>query len=658
MRQPRIVITTLVLLAWLLAACRNEDPTITPEATVAETAVSQQPDEPTETPTLTAVPTATTTPTATPSPTATPVPPKELTVCMAVEPTNLYLYGDPFLSATAIRHAIYENLYTTLSYDYQPQGLETLPTLENGGVVLKEIQAVAGDTVFNAEGTVVSLTRGITVTNSSGEMVRFDGETPISMTQLEVLFSLHPMIWSDGTPVTAADSVFSFQVAADPATRVNKTKIERTASYEIVDDFAVRWTGIPGFIDSDYLSNVWQPLPSHQLAAFTAAELLTAPESSLSPLSSGPYTVLEWVAGDHITLVKNPFYYRAAEGFPHIDILHVRFGYDSTTALTAVLSGECDVATQDTLALDNIPTIDEAAQAGNLVGFILPTNAFEHIDFGIDSQGRYGDAFGRPDWFQDARVRQAIVMCTDRQRMVGELLYGRSAVMSAYLPTDHPLYPTDATLWPYDPAAANALLEEIGYTDTDGDGIREDTILSFRPFTITLSMDNISPLRQQIAQVLKENLRDCGIGLNYQFYSADEWYLDGPLGPLFGRRFDLAAFAWLIGVQPACELYTSHNITGPEAEGFGGWGNVNATAWVNSEFDAACKTAVSALPGTPAYIENHQQAIRVFADRVPIIPLFPNLKLAATAPNVQNFEPNVSQLSEWWNVAEWDVPQP
>ncbi len=643
-----------VFMICLLVACREDDPVVTPVAT----AVSQTSTEtPTTGGTETAVPTQPPTPTATPVPTATPLPPKTLTVCMATEPSDLYLYGSPFLSAVAVRHGLYESLYTTLDYQYQPQGLQTLPTLENG-VVLQTVEAVAGNKVLDSRGVVVTLARGTTVINAAGEVEEFDGETPIMMPQLSVEFTFQPMMWSDGTPVTASDSVFSFEVAASPDTPANKSKIERTTSYQAINELTVRWTGIPGFIDSDYLSNVWQPLPSHQLAQLSPAELRTAESSARLPLSNGPYVITDWVPATQITLERNPYYYRAAEGFPHIDRVLFRFGYEAEGALTAVQSGECHIVTQDTLTLDTIPAIDEAAAAGNLLAYIQPAAAFEHIDFGIDSDSVYGDALGRPDWFEDARVRQALVMCSDRQRMIDEILYGRSTLMNAYIPTNHPIYPADATQWPYDPAAANALLDEVGYVDTDGDGIREDAILSFRPFTITFSTDDASPVRQQIGQILQENWLACGIAMRFDYYAPAEWYVDGPLGPLFGRRFDVAAFAWLTDAEPACDLYLSRNITGAEADGFGGWGNVNATGWVNSDYDAACETALLSLPGTPTYVENHQTAVRIFAEKVPIIPLFQNVKIAVTAPTVQNFHPDSLQLSELWNLYELDVLQP
>ena len=65
--------------------------------------------------------------------------------------------------------------------------------------------------------------------------------------------------WSDGDPVTAADSVFSFEVDQHVDTPTLKTQVDRTASYEALNTNTTRWTGIPGYIDSEYFSDFWSP---------------------------------------------------------------------------------------------------------------------------------------------------------------------------------------------------------------------------------------------------------------------------------------------------------------------------------------------------------------------------------------------------------------
>lgn len=672
----------LMMVLWL-AACRSEEstPIVTPATTrsaatntpaslgdssAAAPVTENTPAASAAAAETTAVPEATATHTPVP-PTATPIPAKELTVCTSGVPASLYLYGDESLAATAVRHALYDSLYTTLGYGYQPQALVKLPNLADGDAVIQPVDVAEGDLIVNSAGKVARLLPGTQIVNADGQTVLFraprEGDPPVQMQHMVVDFALHPLVWSDGTPVTAADSVFSYELAADAVTPGDKSKIERTAGYEATGPLTMRWTGLPGFMDPTYFTNVWQPLPRHQLGDLSAAELLTAEASTRQPLSYGPFMLESWPPGEQIFLSRNPHYYRQDEGFPAIERLTIQTLVGSQSWPNLLAAGACDVVTRGLVDFAQIPDLLASAETGNLVPYFINDLVFEHIDFGINSWNYGDDVFrGRPDWFDFLPVRQGIAHCLNRQRMIDELLYGQSQVMNAYIPNDHPLYPADITVWPYDPEAGNALLDEFGLIDTDGDGWRElvernlqRTIVATTTFSITLSTNSESTFRLRLNELAQEDLAACGIQANLVNYPAETWFDDGPFSPLFGRRFDLATFAWRTGITPPCGLYLSTNITGPEERGFGGWNNINATGWGNEEYDAACRAAQNAIYGTEEYETNHQTAVRIFAERKPSIPLFPYIKTAVTAPTVRNFQPDPTQPSELWNVAEWDI---
>jgi peptide/nickel transport system substrate-binding protein len=660
------IFIVVVLGILILIACRQPEATDSPAATLApandnavtDAAGSAEASPTTETSAVASSPTTEPEPTPEPEPTAvptaTPIPAKELVVCVAGEPTSLFLYGDNSLTAVAIRHALYENLYVSLDYAYQPQGLVSLPVPDSGDVRIETVLARADDRVLDANGSVVRLVPGVVVENAAGERQTFE-RNPIEMQQMVVEFTFQPLVWSDGTPVTADDSVFSFEIAANPLTPGVKTKTERTAVYEATGDRTVRWTGVPGFIDSGYTTNVWTPLPRHQLGDVPLSELAALPEAAQMPLSHGPFVVDEWLPGEMIHLLPNPHYYRAAEGLPKLESVLFRLNMTAEEAL----AGDCDIITQDVIGTEQVTAVLDAEAAGQWVVHVANSPIFEHVAFGIEPIEEY--ARTRPDWFGDARTRQALTMCIDRQRMVDELAYGRSQIMHTFTPADHPLYPADVTQWPYDPAQANALLDELGYTDSDGDGVRdlaaegatdEETAV---PFRIRLSADTNSPLRARVVEMIQADLAQCGVAVDLDFRPPAEFYGDGPLGSLFGRRFDLGALAWRAGVQPPCQLWLSDNITGSQAEGFGGWGNINPTGWRSDEYDTACRTALRALPGAPDYDAAHQTALNVFSQELPGIPLFTLLKVAATQPYVLNFQMDGVQTSELWNLAELDL---
>ncbi|MBK8988931.1 MAG: hypothetical protein IPM39_23145 [Chloroflexi bacterium] len=641
----------------LLAACREQNaatpPTLSPTAVVNVTAAQSEPDATVAvlaTAEVVATAVATQAPTAAPQPTATPPPPKELVVCVAAEPTSLFLYGDNSLTAVSVRHALYENLLTTLGFDYQAQGLVDLPSVENGGVRIETVEVRENTTVLDANGLVRRFTDGVTVRSADGDLVRFD-KSRVPMQQMVVEFTFQPMTWADGKPVTADDSVFSFEIAADPVTPGSKIKIERTAAYTATGDLTVQWVGIPGFIDSSFVTNVWTPLPRHQYGLYSAVELLALPEAREKPLGNGPFVVAEWIPGATIRLEPNPAYYRADEGLPHLASVLFKVNTGLTEDL---LPGECHVVAQDVIAPEAVADVLAAADAGLVQAHVVNSPFFEQIAFGIEPIKEYAST--RPPWFTDVQVRQAITSCIDRQRMVDELLDGRAELLHTFTPAEHPLFPADVAQWPYDPAAGRALLDELGYVDTDEDGVREQPETAV-PFRFRLSADAASPLRARVLEMVQADLAECGLVVDLDFRQPAEWYGDGPLGSLFGRRFDMGALAWRAAAQPPCNLWLSENITGPREEGYGGWNNINPTGWRNAEYDAACRTAGQSLPGTDAYITNHQAALRIFSQELPGIPLFTNLKVAATQPEVRNFQLDTTQTSELWNLYELDLEQ-
>jgi peptide/nickel transport system substrate-binding protein len=285
----------------------------------------------------------------------------------------------------------------------------------------------------------------------------------------------------------------------------------------------------------------------------------------------------------------------------------------------------------------------------------VTSTVWEHADFGILPV----ESYDRPDFFSDVRTHRAIAHCMDRQAVVDTVLFGQSAVPDTYVPPQHPLFNPQAAYYDFDVARGAALLEEVGWIDDDGDsstprvaqsiqGTADGTPLEFNYWTTSATQ------RQQATQVLQASLAECGIKVNLEYWSPDEYFADGPDGPLFGRHFDIGQFAWLTGVEPSCNLFISQEITGPPEDGFCGWGCANDTGWANDDYDAACNAALQSLPGTPEYEQYHKEAQYIFGDQLPVVPLYLRLKLAATRPDMKNFIMDPTANSEMWNIEEFD----
>ncbi len=651
----------VLLSSLILTACEGEtkvetviqEKTIVQEKTVVEKETVVQEGE-TVVQEKTVVEEKTVVVTATPEPEE--VEPKTLVVCMGQEPDTLYIYGGAMTAAAHVQHAIYDGPIDSNTFGYQPVIFDKLPSLSDGDAIISTVMVAAGDTIIDSSGEPVQLEEGLTVRpagcRSTECEVTYEGGE-FEMDQMVVNFKIKEgILWSDGEPLKASDSVYSFELYMDPDTP-NPTRYagERTASYEAMDDQTVVWTGLPGYIDSIYFTNFWQPLPEHILGNMTAAEIVESEEASRTPIGWGAYIISEWVAGDHISVVKNPNYFRADEGLPYLDEVVFRFvGEEPNPAIAAMLAGDCDIISQDISLEDQAELLIQLEAQGELIPTFVTGTSWEHVDFGINPV----ESYDRPDFFEDVRTRQAIAMCLDTQAVIDAVLYGRSVKINSYIPPEHPMYNPDAKFWDYDPEAAKALLEEVGWIDTDGDGIREAQGVEGIPDGTKLAfswMSTTAGMRVAYMQIYQQNLIDCGIDLSLDNRPATEYFASGPEGPLFGRHFDIGSFTFGTGVQPPCNLYLSSQIPSEE----NGWAGQNDPGFIDPEFDEVCNAALQSLPGTPEYEQYHKEAQRIFAEKVPVVPLFLRLKLAAYIPEVSGFIVDPTENSEMWNIEAFDI---
>jgi len=595
--------------------------------------------------------------TATPQETATPTAssgsdePQALHICVVGEPDTLYLYGASQLPSTQhVMEAVYDGPIDHRDYDHQPIILEKLPALQDGDAFTRTTFVRRGDIVVDAEGDVVELQEGVRVRPSgcytSGCEVVFEGGM-VRMEHLEATFALREDVsWSDGEPLTAEDSAFGFEVASDPGTPGFRYVVERTAAYEAVEEFQTRWTGLPGFRDASYGLRFFPPLPRHQLEDIPSHQLPGYNGARREPLGWGPFVVDDWIPGDRIELSPNPHYFRAEAGLPYLDKLVFHFKPDAAQVAAGVIAEDCDVGTSDAELEGLLPLLTSLEEEGVLTVVSAPGQGMARLSFGIQSS----EGYARPSFFARGQVREAIAACIDRQALQDEVALGRSIVPESYAAPDHPLYPVeDLTEHPYDPAAGRALLDELGWRDTDGDGVREaldvPDLMDGQPFDVVLvSMDD-SEVDEKVARMVRAQLADCGVSVTVEALPRWELFADGPEGPLFGRRFDLAQATWWLEDRPPCERYLSSQI--PEAEN---WVGGNITGYVSPKYDSACLSALRGLPGSEEYMRNHREAQVVFSEDLPALPLFMSLRIGLARPGVTGLQMDPTSPSELWNV--------
>jgi peptide/nickel transport system substrate-binding protein len=576
-------------------------------------------------------------------------------VCQAEEPASLYLYGEDVTARAGLFDALFDGPIDTGGFSAQPVILAALPSVEAGTAGLDDLEVRPGERVLDAAtGAVVPLAAGVQLRQRDGSVLVYSGEGAASTVHTWAEFTLRPDLrWSDGAPLTADDSVFSFEVASSPETPLSKFLVERTAHYDAVEPLVVRWTSLPGWVDSQFALRFWTPLARHAYGRYSPAELLTLPEINTAPLGWGPFMAEPggWTAGDRLTLVRNPHYFRAAEGLPRLDRVTFRFGLDPAAIVNAVADGTCDLGSAVTDYSAQLEAVLRAREAGALASQFVPDTVFEHLDFGLLPADGYRRRAGN-DALADPRVRQAAAFCLDRQALIDELLGGVGEVAHTYVPSSHPLYGGDAlATYPFDPARGQALLAEAGWLDADGDGVRER---ANRPLSLDLAAGPPdSAFRAALAEFVAGQLgENCGFEVVPALSETAALYDPWPSGLIFGRRFDLALFPWRTGSEPPCDLYVTAAL--PTDQNPGG---ANNTGYSTPEFDLACQGAELALDAATRQAR-HAEAQARFSQAVPSLPLFFRVKIGLAALRVQGYRLDSTARSDLWNVEEIMVLAP
>jgi peptide/nickel transport system substrate-binding protein len=356
------------------------------------------------------------------------------------------------LVANSVKEAIYDGPIDPLSYGYWPVILKKLPSLADGDARIEAVSVQPGDEVVDNNGEVIELAEGHKVRpfgcNQSDCAVVFDGEV-LEMGQLSADYTLlEDLRWSDGESLAASDAVFSYKIAQQCETHlrwcVNNSLVERTEDFIALDERTTRWSGLPGFMDPKYMTNIFHPMPEHQLRDMPVVEMAEADETAVRPMGWGPYMIDKWDYGNEIRLKKNPYYFRAGEGLPRFDQLVFRFtGENSPMNISKILSGDCDLVDQNA-ALDDVKNLLLGMDRQGLLQLhVVHGTVWEHFDFSLlhaDYDDGYQIGIDRPDLFGDVRTRQAIAMCLDRERAINEAVLEMSKFGQPYLNPGHPLY--------------------------------------------------------------------------------------------------------------------------------------------------------------------------------------------------------------------------
>lgn len=440
------------------------------------------------------------------------------------------------------------------------------------------------------------------------------------------------LVWSDGTPLTAEDFVFTYQMTMDP-----KNTVATTSPYDLMESVTApdKYTVVSKFKEpfAPWLGTLWHGiLPKHILQpVFDKEGTIDNAEWNRAPtVGCGPFVFKEWESGSFARFVASDNYWL---GKPKLSEIFIRFVPDDASQIAALKAGDGDLGTF--FAYSDVPELEAAG--------IKIFKVFSGYNEGIFFL-QHPDK-GHPA-LKDVRVRQAIAYATDRFSLTKDLLLGLTQPAVTYW--DNTPY-VDPTLkpWPYDPEKAKQLLDEAGWVDSNGDGVRDkdgvELILKYGTTTREIRKDTQAVLQQQLAQV--------GIKVELLNYDSDIFFAGyGDGGPAATFQLDLFEYSNSASFPDPdnADLLCSEIPSDEKPQG------LNSSGLCDPELDALFKKQITQVDFTERQ-QTFYQITRIIFERVYWLGLWQDPDLFGVSSRLLNTK--FSGATPLFNIIEWDLAE-
>lgn len=528
-----------------------------------------------------------------------------ITFALYQEPETLNPYIATQTASSEVNAFIVEGLLgVNPDGEYFPQLAEAVPTRQNGGV--------------------------------SG-----DGRT--------ITYTLRPGLkWSDGRDVTCDDVRFTWQAIIDPKSGAGTTTGYR--DIESVDcptptKVVIRYKTFY----APFLSRFPALMPRH--ATGNPAEM---PRWAYNrkPIGTGPFTMLEWASGDHITLVRNRYYREA--GKPLLDSVIIRIIPSREVGKQLLKTGEVDVLWD--LVEADIPELRPVAgvKISNAPGPTAERLVLNLADPTVDGMPPEQVAQRPHPILGDPRVREAIELGINKKEIIDKLLFGLATIGTNELHIGWARCQTKPS--EYDPGRARQLLEQAGWkVGPDGIRVAQGAKVAKDGTRLRLKLQTTTgnKLREQAEQLIIDYMKQIGL----------EFYIENVPSPvLFGSwasgafrkhgHFDVLMYTTNPDVDPQSHVegyFASWSMPTAANNGSG----FNYSRWANKIADENIKRA-----GTSPDINARKKAYcavmaEIVKDR-PHIYLYDRASLDAYRDRLQGWVVNVWD-NLGWNAEDWSV---
>jgi peptide/nickel transport system substrate-binding protein len=352
---------------------------------------------------------------------------------------------------------------------------------------------------------------------------------------LDITYHLRPGVtWHDGTDLSSDDVRFTYSLIHDNGLSeyaqwlTDLEGIDTPDADTVVLRFSKPQAFNPGLAIPILPAHIWEGMSVDEIQKFTNDD----------PIGTGPFRSVAWKRGESLTVERNDDWWGDAPAAQRV--IFVLYGNEDVMA-QALRAGEVDILTEVP------PTIwDGLGGAENVKAVSIPSFSFHHIGFNVSTApGSKGNPL-----LLDTAIRQALSYAVDRDQLVELALAGHGQPGSVLLPPafgDWQLQiPTDQQM-NASPDEAEQLLDDAGYVDTNGDGVREDDNgdpLEFRLIAIESTTVDV-----RAAELFRDAAAAVGIKLDLQ--TMDENTLGNTVYNTKSPDWDIFVWGWDSGVADA-----------------------------------------------------------------------------------------------------------
>lgn len=371
--------------------------------------------------------------------------------------------------------------------------------------------------------------------------------------------------WSDGTPLTADDVIFTWDTALNEkmdTAHLRGYLEDNVEKYEKIDEHTVRFTMKQPYFDAVGVTGQLLPIiPKHVYEDYSPEAFNTEIPDVL--VGSGPFVLERWSKNNEIVLARNENYWGPK---PALERYLIRVIPNDLPGLQEFKANNVDL----------LEPTGEQWVANAEADWMKERNAQKFLFYSPRGGYAYiGYNLRRPH-FADKRTRQALTMLIDRQKLIDTVLEGMGTITTGPFFFKSDQYNQEVEPWPYDPERARALLREVGWEDSDGDGIIDKDLDGDGipdPFEVTYLLPSGGSGGEKIQRFVQDAFKQAGIKLNLDQL---EWSVF--LERLNEREYDMVTLSWTGG--PEGDPYQIwHSASEPNR-------GSNHVGFINAEADA------------------------------------------------------------------------